>query len=74
MKQEDVVIGETYSTKIGPNRYRVVVVAKVEPHGSHPWNRITRFIVRRASEDKPLPKPRTAAALRPLTGQHSHGI
>ena len=30
MKQEDVVIGETYSgRKMGPNRYRVVVEPKV---------------------------------------------
>jgi hypothetical protein len=62
MKQKDVVIGETYSTKVGPVRVRVVVVSKVEAYGSHN----TRFIVRRVSEDKPLPKPRTAAALRPI--------
>ena len=67
MKLADVVIGETYLTKIGGNLVRVVVVRKAEKPGfNYSSRRQASFAVRRAGEVRELPKSRTAAALRPL--------
>lgn len=70
MKAKGVVIGETYLTKIGNRLARVVVVCLVR--GTVTWHRTDgrrnpdRFQVRAVNGTKPLPKYRTAAALRPL--------
>ena len=63
MKQNEVKLGGTYLTYIGESLARVVVVRTQAPNGFH--NR-TRFVVQREGECKPLPKSRSAAALRPL--------
>ncbi len=53
MKLAEVKVGEVYWTKIGNDRYKVLVVSQIEK----------RFIVRRVGETKDLPKARSAAAL-----------
>ena len=68
MKQKDVVIGETYLTRIGEELARVVVVSI---HADRPYMREkvrTTFTVRREGETVHLPKRRTAAALREVGG------
>lgn len=72
MKTEDVKVGETYLTLIGDTLARVVVVqrrqgcpARDTMFGRKPKERDT-FDVRRENEDRVLPKPRSAAALREI--------
>ncbi len=74
MKQDEIVVGKTYLTKIGERVVRVVVTRLVETSttlhnigfGQKGTRRGVRFEVRRESEDKPLPKLRHASALRPF--------
>lgn len=65
MKLKDVTYGETYLTKIGESLARVVVLGEAY-RGTYRGNGPTRFWVRREGEVTRLPKPRTAAALRPI--------
>lgn len=68
MKAKDVVIGATVKTYIGEELAEVVVVCERAPIG-YPWDKRKRpmeYLVRRVGEERCLPKPRTAAALRPL--------
>lgn len=60
MKLAEVAVGGVYLTKVGESPVRVEVIGKTERRGR------TAFLVRRVGENRPLPKPRTAAALRPL--------
>ena len=60
MKTKDIVIGGEYLTKIGEARARVIVVAE-RPDS---FSGRMRFLVRRAGEDRVLPKSRSASALR----------
>lgn len=66
MKTKDVVVGNTYYTYIAGELAAVVVSAMVEGDPDSNWssNKRTRFRVRREGENSPLPKLRTAAALR----------
>lgn len=61
MKIADVKIGAVYLTRIGPTLAPVRVVA---PARFNMGNEVSRFRVQRVGEASPLPKPRTAAALR----------
>lgn len=60
MKLKDVVIGETYLTRIGERLARVIVVGTREDT----FSGRTRFLVRRVGEDRVLPKSRAPSALR----------
>ena len=73
MKTKDIVVGSTYLTYIGQTLSRVVVVSVVEGREDAFFSsgRRTRFRVRRQSESTSLPKPRSAAALRPLPTPHA---
>ena len=62
MKTKDVVIGETYLTKIGNSLARVIVV-ELRPDS---FSGRPRFLVRKEGDDRVLPKSRAASALRPL--------
>lgn len=75
MKQADVVVGNTYLTYIGQELSEVVVVAKIEGNPDSRWRdeKRTSFRVRRVGEDKPLPKRRSAAALRE-TGKNTGNV
>lgn len=66
MKTADIKIGAHYLTYIGQELSEVVVVAKIEGNPDSRWRdeKRTSFRVRRVGEDKPLPKKRSAAALR----------
>lgn len=65
MKVQDVRIGGTFLCRVGTQLVRVVVMAQHDPERwERKGSRIT-FVVRRENESKPLPKRRTAAALRP---------
>jgi hypothetical protein len=70
MKAKDVVVGETYLTKIGAALARVVVVRETAGRMNYSTGREgpVRFVVRREGESTPLPKPRAASALRPVSG------
>jgi hypothetical protein len=59
MKTKDVIVGQTYLARIGTELARVVVIAKVTDYKDR-----VKFQVRRESERSPLPKARSAAALR----------
>jgi len=61
MKQADVKVGETYLTYIGTNLCKVVVMREEQNSDNR-----TVYRVRRVQENCLLPKPRTAAALRPV--------
>jgi hypothetical protein len=72
MKKNEIVVGLLYLTRIGGELARVKVLAVVprRPGAFHPSDRKDRFRVVRAQADgsevgEPLPKPRSAAALRP---------
>ncbi len=75
MKIAEVVIGQTYLTKVGETLVRVMVVDKVHGYGSPYSDRRTqdKFRVRREGEARVLPKARTAAALRPLPSEPAKG-
>jgi hypothetical protein len=64
MKQSDIVIGGEYETRIGESLVRVRVVGTTETY----WGKRSAFRVRRVDTGRDLPKPRTAAALRPVGG------
>lgn len=66
MKTKDIIVGGTYLTYIGQALSRVEVVGVVEGREDATFasDRRTRFRVRRVGESTPLPKPRSAAALR----------
>lgn len=62
MKAKDVTIGGEYMTKVGDGLVRVRVQGVASPsYGSN----LQRWNVRRVDTGATLPKPRTAAALRP---------
>jgi hypothetical protein len=61
MKQADIQIGGRYLTYIGQSLCPVVVVRLADPGY---FDKRSRFVVRRENETTPLPKSRTAAALR----------
>lgn len=67
MKAKDIKIGETYLAKIGESLARVVVIRQTEGRTDYTTGRSgpVRFVVRREGEATPLPKPRTASAMRP---------
>lgn len=59
MKQKDIVIGQTYTTKVGEHQVRVVVVER----RTDSFSNRARFLVRRLEEERVLPKTRAASAL-----------
>ena len=69
MKQSEIQVGGHYLTRIGQELAHVVVVSMRESGSLFSKRVQTRFIVRRHNEATPLPKARSAAALRPL--EHS---
>lgn len=68
MKKKDVKIDGEYLTKVGSNLVRVRVTGEASgaygTGGSH--NGPARFYCERTDNGQRLPKPRTAAALRPV--------
>jgi len=71
MKQAEIKVGETYQTKIGEGlvKVRVICETTVSRHYAYkPSVERKAFRVARIDNGKHLPKPRTAAALRPLPG------
>lgn len=68
MKEADIKVGEVYLTRIGESLCRVIVVQKREGYRLTALSKKSRttFDVRRENEDRVLPKPRSAAALRPV--------
>ena len=64
MKQANVKVGHTYFTYIGTELCPVEVLGKITEIGGWNARKKTTFRVRRVGENKPLPKRRTAAALR----------
>lgn len=62
MKQNEIVLGEDYFTKIGGALVRVKVLSIADP--SKVWGKRVRYVVQRADNGKTLPKSRTASALR----------
>lgn len=75
MKHADVVVGQTYLTRIGGELARVVVVNAVIEHTyTHRYTAMEkcrtscRFRLRREGVATLLPKTRTAAALHPVGG------
>lgn len=66
MKQAQVQIGGVYLTRIGGQLTPVVVTAQAQRRSrfSSTLDGPLRYHVRRLTESAPLPKPRTAAALR----------
>ena len=69
MKTKDVKVGEKYMTKVGASLVLVKVTGESAGAygfgGSHDGPK--RFHVARVDNGQKLPKPRTAAALRPVT-------
>ncbi len=62
MKHKDVVVGNTYETKIGGELARVIVRCETtDLKGRNKWR------VRREDGNTDLPKARSAAALREVT-------
>ncbi len=59
MKQKDIVIGQTYTTKVGEHQVRVVVMER----RTDSFSNRARFLVRRLEEERVLPKTRAASAL-----------
>lgn len=66
MKQSEVIIGQTYYTRIGEELAAVEVVAMIPGNPNSRWSdeKRTTYTVKRVGENVCLPKRRTAAALR----------
>lgn len=70
MKQSEIQIGGVYLTYIGEELAPVEVISIKTSGNLFSKRTLTRYVVRRVGESKPLPKARSAAALRFLrTGQ-----
>jgi hypothetical protein len=64
MKTKNIVLGQTYLTKVCDEKNaKVIVLAMVQDS----FSGRTRFSVKREGESLPLPKSRAASALRDLT-------
>lgn len=66
MKTKDVRINETYHTKVGDELVEVYPIHEALRFGS---SGPKRWACKRVDNDKLLPKPRTAAALREIPGK-----
>lgn len=72
MKNNEIVVGQEYETKVGEQRVIVRVVAKVEQvrHGGlfSSERTLTKFRCVRVDNGRELPKSRSGAALHPVRG------
>ena len=64
MKQADVKVGGIYKTYICGELAEVEVIAALSPAGTYGRKRTTYLVRRAGSDGMPLPKSRSAAALR----------
>jgi hypothetical protein len=63
MKQAEIKVGDVVRTKVGQSLVKVQVTGRLE---ANDFRKTVRFTVSRIDNGRPLPKSRTAAALRAI--------